>query len=73
MEKSWEKDRFLVNGKYIIVQKALLTTHGHKEIMTMDILAREQLTRDDLTSLKKKIETNFSRELIIRARIIYIP
>ncbi|NIA02659.1 MAG: TIGR00341 family protein [Planctomycetia bacterium] len=73
MEKSWQNDRFLVNGKYIIIQKALLTTHGHKEIMTMDILAREQLTRDDLTSLKKKIETNLSRELIIRARIIYIP
>lgn len=73
MEKSWKHERFLVNGKYIIVQKAHITTHEKKEIMTMDILAREQLTRDDLTSLRKKIENNFSRKLIIRAKIIYIP
>ena len=73
MEKSWQHERFLVNGKYIIIQKALLTTQEHKEIMTMDILAREQLTRDDLTSLRNKIQNNFSRKLILRARIIYIP
>jgi uncharacterized hydrophobic protein (TIGR00271 family) len=73
MEKSWKHERFLVNGKYIIVQKALLSRHRHKDIMTMDILAREQLTRDDLTSLRKKIENNFSRKFIIRAKIIYIP
>ena len=73
MEKSWKHERFLVNGKYIIVQKARISTHEHKEIMTMDILAREQLSRQDLTSLRKKIENNFSRKLIIRAKIIYIP
>ena len=73
MEKSWKHERFLVNGKYIIVQKAQINPHEKKEIMTMDILAREQLTREDLTSLRKKIENNFSRKLIIRAKIIYIP
>ena len=73
MEKNWKHERFLVNGKYIIVKKAQISTHKKKEIMTIDILAREQLTRDDLTSLKKKIENNFSRKLIIRAKIIYIP
>jgi len=73
MEKSWKHERFLVNGKYIIVQKARISTHEHKEIMTMDILAREQLSRQDLSSMRKKIENNFSRKLIIRANIIYIP
>ena len=73
MEKYWQNERFLINGKYIIVQKASLASHRNKDVMTMDILAREQLNRADLTSLRKKIETNISKKVVIRARIIYIP
>ncbi|MEN8711975.1 MAG: hypothetical protein ABF326_07240, partial [Arenicellales bacterium] len=73
MEKYLQNERFLINGKYIIVQKANLVSHENKDVMTMDILAREQLSREDLTDLKKKIETNISKKLIIRSRIIYIP
>ncbi|MFC1630515.1 MAG: TIGR00341 family protein [Arenicellales bacterium] len=73
MEKYWQNERFLVNGKYIIVQQAHLAKRQDKNVMTMDILAREQLNRDDLTRLRKKIERNISRELIVRARILYIP
>ena len=73
MEKYLQNERFLINGKYIIVQKANLVSREDKDVMTMDILAREQLSREDLTDLKKKIETNISKKLIIRSRIIYIP
>lgn len=73
MEKYWQNERFLVNGKYLIVQKARVTTQQNKNVMTMDVLAREQLSRDDLTKLRQKIETNISKELVIRARTIYIP
>lgn len=73
MEKYWQNERFLVNGKYLIVQKARVTTQQNKNVMTMDVLAREQLSRDDLTKLRHKVEANISKELVIRARIIYIP
>ena len=38
----------------------------------MDIMARERLSRDDLDDFKQKVQTNFSRKLVIRANIIYI-
>lgn len=73
IEKSWEHERFLVNGKYIIVQKAQMAPHQGKTVIVMTILARELLTRDDLTRLKEKIEINFPKETIIRVNTIYIP
>jgi len=72
LEKSWTKERFLVNGKYLIVQKARLTHHKEKLIITMDILARERLTRADMDIFQKKIQENYSTKLIIRANIVYI-
>jgi hypothetical protein len=39
----------------------------------MDILAREPLTREDLTAFKKKIQANFNKKLIIRVNMTYIP
>ena len=72
-EKSWQQERFLVNGKYLIVQKADLSHHRDKEVIVMDIMSREPLTREDLTQFKRKIQTNFANELIIRASIVYIP
>jgi uncharacterized hydrophobic protein (TIGR00271 family) len=73
VEKNWQKERFLVNGKYIIIQNADLSRRGDKEIVMMDLLAREPLTREDLTEFKRKVQTHFTKKLIIRARIIYIP
>ena len=72
MEKSWKKERFLVNGKYLIVRKANLEHHGDKLIITMEILARETLSREDLDLFQKKIQRYYSRKIVIRADVIYI-
>ena len=73
IEKSWKKERFLVNGKYLIIQRARLSRRGGKELIFMDILARDALTRDDLMKFKQKIQTNFNRKLVLRVRTTYIP
>lgn len=73
LEKSWKEERFLVHGKYLIIQNARLNEYEEKDILQMTILAREQLTRADLAELKRKISYNFSDELVIRANIVYIP
>jgi len=72
-EKNWREERFLVNEKYIIIQKANFSRRGNKMVIAMDILTRERLTRHDLNEFKRKIQTNFSKELVIRAKPIYIP
>lgn len=71
-EQSWQKERFLVNGKYIIVRKAEIMHQHERDVVLMDIMARERLSRDDLDEFKQKVQTNFSRKLVIRANIIYI-
>jgi len=72
-EKSWQEERFLVHGKYLIIKNAHLSEYSNKDILTMDILARDQLTRSDLVELKRKISYNFSEDLVIRANVKYIP
>lgn len=72
-EETWKHERFLVNGKYLIVSDARITPYEDRKILFVDILARERLDREDLRDFKKKVQRNFSDELIIRARITYIP
>jgi uncharacterized hydrophobic protein (TIGR00271 family) len=72
-ERSWKQERFLVNNKYLIIKKAKLVFINNKEVLTMDVLAREPLDRSDLNQLKRKVQTHFSRDLVFRANIIYIP
>jgi uncharacterized hydrophobic protein (TIGR00271 family) len=72
-ERSWKQERFLVNNKYLIVKKANLVFIDEREILTMDVLAREPLDRSDLDQFERKIEANFSRDLVFRVNIIYIP
>jgi len=71
-EKKLQTERFLVNGKYIIIKKASISRRGDKDIIFMDIAARENLTRKDLNLLKRKIQIHYDRSLVIRANIIYI-
>lgn len=73
IERNWRQERFLVNGKYLIIQKADVVHYRNREVLTMDILAREPLSRNDLAQLKRKVQTNFSKKLVIRARVFYIP
>ena len=71
-EQSWKEERFLVHGKYIIIHNAQLSEIRDRNILSVDIFAREPLTRSDLAELKRKISYNFSEDLIIRANISYI-
>ena len=72
-EKSWEYDRFLVNDKYLIVKKATVHTFEESKVLTVEIQAREPLTRSDLNEFRRKVKYNFYDDIIIRARITYIP
>lgn len=72
IEKSMEQERYLVNGKYLIVHDAKLSRRGDIEVIFMEILARESLSRDDLNKFKQKIQTHFPRPVVIRTRISYI-
>ena len=72
-ERAWKEERFIVHGKYLIIQNAKLGEYTDKDILTINILARDELTRSDLAELKRKIGYNFSEDLVIRAKIIYIP
>jgi len=72
-EKGWKLERFMVNGKYLIVQNADLKRIRGNQILTVEILARDQINRSDLNEFKRKVKKNFPNDLIIRAKITYIP
>jgi hypothetical protein len=73
IEKSWRKERFLVNGKYIIIEKATLRRVEGKKVVVMEVVVRDVLTRQDLNQFKKKIKVHFPGKLIIRAKTVYLP
>lgn len=72
-EKSWSVERFLVNGKYLIVKSARLERIRNKQLLTVEVLARDTLTRFDLQEFKRKVKKNFSPNLTVRLSIVYIP
>ena len=73
IEKSWEKERFVVNGKYLIVEDAKLQEMKGNDILIVKVQARELLSRYDLSEFRRKVEQNFDRNLIIRVNVTYIP
>jgi len=72
-EKNWQKERFLVNGKYVIVERADLHRQGDRKIVVVEVAVRDILTREDLNVFRKKIKTYFPGKLVIRAKTVYIP
>jgi hypothetical protein len=72
LESNWRHERFLVGGKYLIVEKADLQRKHDHHILYVDVLAREPVTRDDLEQFKEKVKMHFNRRLIVRVRITYI-
>ena len=72
-EESWKHERFLVNGKYLIVKDADIFSYQDRKVMIVDLHVREPLTRKDLNEFKQKVQQNFSEDLLIRTRIVYIP
>ena len=73
LEKNWQRERFLVNDKYLIVQQAKMVHQRNEKILFVQVLVREPLTRKDLNQLRKKMQSNFSDTVLIRVQVIYIP
>nr|WP_319396768.1 DUF389 domain-containing protein [uncultured Desulfobacter sp.] len=71
-ERNWQVERFLINDKYLVVRKAKIEYRGNKKILNVNVLAREPLTRKDLSLFKKKVQTHFHKTMIIRVNVIYI-
>ncbi|NOQ15853.1 MAG: TIGR00341 family protein [Methyloprofundus sp.] len=73
-ESLLEKTRFLVNGKYIIVNNARLTYSANTRIISAEILTRDDIDRKDLMALKNKIKLHFkvNNKLVIKTRVLYI-
>ncbi|NOR79371.1 MAG: TIGR00341 family protein [Methyloprofundus sp.] len=71
-ESLMEKSRFLVNGKYILVQNPRLTHSGDIKVLLADIITHDDLDRKDLIELKKKIKLHFNARVIIKVRVLYI-
>ena len=72
LESSWEKERFLVNGKYLIVHKTKMNTFKDSKILHVQIHAREELNRSDLNEFRRKVKRNFGDDIVIRAQVSYI-
>jgi uncharacterized membrane protein len=71
-EQAWKKERYLVNGKYLIVKKTERYRQADRDVIEMEIYARDNLSREDLDAFKAKIRANSSRKLVIRAKVTYI-
>ena len=72
LESQWEKERFLVNGKYLIVHETTMHKSQNNNILTVEIHAREQLNRSDLNEFRRKVKRNFEDDIVIRAHVAYI-
>jgi uncharacterized hydrophobic protein (TIGR00271 family) len=73
LENSWKIERFIVNGKYLIVDGARLQEFKDNDVLEVELQARELLTRYDLSEFRRKVKQNFGRDFIIRINITYIP
>lgn len=67
-----KQERYLINGKYIIINDADIRKKANMLIINLHLSAREQLTRSDLGLLKKKIQSHTDRKVYIKAKIDYI-
>jgi uncharacterized hydrophobic protein (TIGR00271 family) len=72
LQKKMEKERFLLNDKYIIIKNVKITYSRDKNIIDMNIYTRDTLSRWDMDKLKQKIQSQFDKKLFIRTRIVYI-
>jgi len=71
-ESAMERNRFLVNGKYIMIHNPRLTISEGTHFLLADVLTRDSIERRDLIDLKNKIKLHFTDDLVIKIRILYI-
>jgi len=72
ISKMLKQHRFIVNNKYIIINKATVIFGGNVKVLNLDLLVRESLDRDDFQELKEDIQRLFNTKLFIEARVEYI-
>jgi len=72
IDLAWKKERFLVNGKYLIVKRARHYKQADTDVIDMEIYARDNLSREDLDQLRAKIRSGAGEKLLIRANLTYI-
>ena len=70
--KTLKQERYLVNGKYVIISSAKISSYGDTAILNLDLTVRDELSREDFKLLKEKIQQHFNKKLHIRADINYI-
>lgn len=73
LEKRWTKERFLVNGKYVIVDNADLRWQGGKKVLIMEVILRDLMTREDMKAFNKKLHIYFPGKMVFRIKTVYIP
>ena len=66
------KHRFLINNKYIIIDKANVIFHGNVKILNLNLVVRESLNRNDFETLKINIQRLFNGKLFIKTKVEYI-
>jgi uncharacterized hydrophobic protein (TIGR00271 family) len=66
------KDRFILNGKYVVIRRAELGHYKERTLLRMDLLAGEPLNRDDLSVLKKKMQLYFEKDIVVQTTIRYV-
>ena len=66
------KNRFLVNGKYIMINDSHITHSDNLKIISAEILTHDAIDREDLIELKKKIKLHFDDKLLIKIRVLHI-
>lgn len=71
-ESLFKKNRFLINGKYIMVQNAYLSHSDDRKVITADILTRDAIDRKDLIELKRKINLHFNDKLMIKIQVHHV-
>ena len=71
-EQNLETDRFLVNGKYLSVDRVRVSALKGRPLLIMDVLTREPLSRQDMLILRNKLQNQFDKEIYMHMNIIYL-
>ncbi|MFV2057423.1 MAG: TIGR00341 family protein [Thiohalomonadales bacterium] len=72
LKNRMEKERYLINGKYLIINDININYIKEKNIIDLSILTRDTLTRSDMAKLKQKIQSQSQKKLFIRTKIVHI-
>lgn len=67
-----KEHRFLVNDKYIIVNRAKVILQGDIKIVNLSITVRESLDREDFEELKNDVQRLLNSKLFIKTQVEYI-